>query len=225
MKKGLENLKWKIQNRKLEAAFGVGILIYGIYIWKFVPENQNQKFEAKIEPQNSISESFDWFFESDEEIRNLFQIEKTSHKIEKEKWHPFFEISNNDRYIIQCIVAGEAGYEPIEGKMAVAQCLLNSMKKEGCNAKQVRKIYQYFGWKINLSSESPEMWAEVKEAVDRVFDNGEFVSENPILFFYAPKYSNGKFHRTLPYDQMIGGHSFHYLEEDVNSDWFKELQK
>lgn len=221
----MENLKRKIQNRKLEAVFGAGILIYGIYIWKFVPENQNQKIEPKIEPQNSISESFDWFFESDEKMRNLFQIEKTSHKIKKEKWHPFFEISNQDRETIQYIVAGEAGYEPIKGKMAVAQTLLNAMKKEGCNVKQARKIYQYSGWKTNLSSESPEMWAEVKEAVDRVFDNGEFVSENPILFFYAPKYSSGKFHRTLPHDQVIGGHSFHYLEEDINADWFKELQK
>lgn len=200
-------------------------MIYGIYIWKFVPENQNQKVEIKIEPQNSISESFDWFFESDKEIRNLFQIEKTSHKIEKEEWHPFFEISNQDRETIQYIVAGEAGYEPMEGKMAVAQTLLNAMKKEGCNAKQVKKIYQYSGWKTNLNTESPENWAEVKEAVNRIFDNGEFVSENPILFFYAPKYSSGKFHRTLPHDQMIGGHSFHYLKEDVNADWFKELQK
>lgn len=221
----MENLKRKIQNRKLEAVFGAGILIYGIYIWKFVPENQNQKIEFKIEPQNSISESFDWFFESDEEIRNLFQIEKTSHKIEKEKWHPFFEISNQDRETIQYIVAGEAGYESMTGKMAVAQTLLNAMKKEGCNAKQVRKIYQYSGWKTNLNIESPENWAEVKEAVNRIFDNGEFVSENPILFFYAPKYSSGKFHRILPHDQVIGGHSFHYLEEDVNADWFKELQK
>lgn len=218
-------MKRKIQNRKLEAVFGAGILIYGIYIWKFVPENQNQKIKLKIEPQNSISESFDWFFESDEEIRNLFQIKKTSHKIEKEEWQPFFEISNQDRETIQYIVAGEAGYEPMEGKMAVAQTLLNAMKKEGCNAKQVRKIYQYSGWKTNLNTESPENWAEVKEAVNRIFDEGEFVSENPILFFYAPKYSNGKFHRTLPHDQMIGGHSFHYLEEDVNADWFKELQK
>ena len=113
----------------------------------------------------------------------------------------------------------------MEGKMAVTQCLLNSMKKENCDAKQVRKIYQYSGWKTNLNIESPENWAEVKEAVNRVFDEGGFVSENPILFFYAPKYSSGKFHRTLPHDQIIGGHSFHYLEEDVNADWFKELQK
>lgn len=225
MKKGLENLKRKIQNRKLEAVFGAGILIYGIYIWKFVPENQNQKVEFKIEPQNSISKSFDWFFESDEKIREMFQIEKTNYKIETEEWYPFFEISNQDRETIQYIVAGEAGYEPIEGKMAVAQALLNAMKKENCSAKQIRKLYQYSGWKTNLNTESPENWAEVKEAVNRVFDEGEFVSENPILFFYAPKYSSGKFHQTLPHDQMIGGHSFHYLKEDVNADWFKGLQK
>lgn len=199
-------------------------MIYGIYIWKFVPENQNQKVEFKIEPQNSISESFDWFFESDEKIREMFQIEKTNHKIKKEEWHTFFEISNQDRETIQYIVAGEAGYEPIKGKMAVAQTLLNAMKKEGRSAKQVKKIYQYSGWKTNLNIESPENWAEVKEAVDRVFDNGEFVSENPILFFYAPKYSSGKFHRTLPHDQVIGGHSFHYLGEDVNADWFLNLK-
>lgn len=155
----------------------------------------------------------------------MFQIEKTNYKIETEKWHPFFEISNQDRETIQYIVAGEAGYEPIKGKMAVAQTLLNAMKKDGCNAKQIRKLYQYSGWKTNLNIESPENWAEVKEAINRVFDDGEFVSENPILFFYAPKYSSGKFHRTLPHDQVIGGHSFHYLEEDVNADWFKELQK
>ena len=77
-------MKRKIQNRKLEAVFGVGILIYGIYIWKFVPENQNQKVEFKIEPQNSISKSFDWFFESDEKVRTMFQIEKTNYKIEKQ---------------------------------------------------------------------------------------------------------------------------------------------
>lgn len=116
----MENLKRKIQNRKLEAVFGAGILIYGIYIWKFVPENQNQKVEFKIESQNSISESFDWFFESNEKIREMFQIEKTNYKIETEEWRPFFEISNQDRETIQYIVAGEAGYEPIEGKMAVA---------------------------------------------------------------------------------------------------------
>lgn len=200
-------------------------MIYGIYIWKFVPENQNQKVEFKIESQNSISKSFDWFFESDEKIREMFQIEKTNYKIETEEWHPFFEINNQDRETIQYIVAGEAGYEPMKGKMAVVQTLLNAMKKENCDAKQVRKLYQYSGWKTNLNIESPENWAEVKEAVNRVFDEGEFVSENPILFFYAPKYSSGKFHRTLPHDQVIGGHSFHYLEEDINADWFKELQK
>lgn len=221
----MENLKRKIQNRKLEAVFGAGILIYGIYIWKFVPENQIQKVEFKIEPQNSISKSFDWFFEFDEKNREMFQIEKTNYKIETEEWHPFFEISNQDKETIQYIVAGEAGYEPIEGKMAVAQTLLNAMKKENCSARRVRKLYQYSGWKTNLNIESPENWAEVKEAVNCVFDEGEFVSENPILFFYAPKYSSGKFHRTLPHDQVIGGHSFHYLEEDVNADWFKELQK
>lgn len=138
---------------------------------------------------------------------------------------PFYPITEDDRYVIECIVAGEAKGEPTEGKMAVAQCLLNAMAKDGLSASDVRKKYQYSGWDDKLQNSNPDCWTEVCEAVSCVFDDGEFVSENPILYFYAPKYSSGKFHRTLPHDQVIGGHSFHYLKEDVNADWFKELQK
>lgn len=137
---------------------------------------------------------------------------------------PFYPITNNDRYVIECIVAGEAKGESMEGKMAVAQCLLNAIVKDGLSASEVRKQYQYSGWDDELQNSNSDAWADVCDAVSRVFDDGEFVSENPILYFYAPKIVDSKWHRSLPRDQVIGGHSFHYLDEDVNADWFLNLR-
>ena len=137
---------------------------------------------------------------------------------------PFYPITEDDRYVIECIVAGEAKGEPSEGKMAVAQCLLNAMAKDGLSAPDVRKQYQYSGWDDELQNSNPECWAEVCEAVSRVFDDGEFVSENPILYFYAPELVYSSWHESLNHAVTIGCHKFFYLDEDVNADWFLNLK-
>ena len=56
-------------------------------------------------------------------------------------------------------------------------------------------------------------------------DDGELISDKPILYFYAPKYSDGKWHKTLEFAFEISGHRFFYLDEDVNADWFLNLRK
>ena len=137
---------------------------------------------------------------------------------------PFYPITEDDRYVIECIVAGEAKGEPTESKMAVAQCLLNAMVKDGLSASDVRKKYQYSGWDDELQNSNPDCWAKVCEAVNRVFDDGEFVSENPILYFYAPKRVYSRWHESLNHAVTIGGHKFFYLNEDVNADWFLNLK-
>ena len=137
---------------------------------------------------------------------------------------PFYPITEDDRYVIECIVAGEAKGEPTEGKMAVAQCLLNAMAKDGLSASAVRKKYQYSGGDDELQNSNPDCWVEVCEAVSRVFDNGKFVSENPILYFYAPKRVYSSWHESLNHAVTVGGHKFFYLDEDVNADWFLNLK-
>lgn len=136
----------------------------------------------------------------------------------------FYPITEDDRYVIECIVAGEAKGEPTEGKMAVAQCLLNAMVKDGLSASDVRTQYQYSGWDDELQNSNPDCWVEVCEAVSRVFDDGEFVSENPILYFYAPKRVYSSWHESLNHAVTVGGHKFFYLDEDVNADWFLNLK-
>lgn len=206
---------------------GVSVLLCGTVIFssiftignlKTIFESQNQNTEIHYVKRTPIIKN---------ELlvaKNVYEMQKFESKVVIEEWHPFFELTNKERNTIRYIIAGEAGYESMEGKMAVAQCLLNAMVKEDKRPEEIKRIYKYSGWKTNLKSENAEMWNEVCVAVDKVFDNGEFISENPILFFYAPRYSSGGFHKTLPQDQMIGGHSFHYIVEDKTAEWFTNLK-
>lgn len=206
-------------NRFLALILGFEILasifIIGFRATEIKIENENQDLESK----SWQIEASEWAGSFEPEIQaqylNLSIIEYNK---------PFYSITDNDRYVIECIVAGEAKGEPTEGKMAVAQCLLNAMAKTGLSASEVRKQFQYSGWDEDIQSANPECWNEVCEAVSCVFDDGETVSENPILYFYAPKQVDSKWHRSLPHDQVIGGHSFHYLKEDANAEWFINLK-
>ena len=75
------------------------------------------------------------------------------------------------------------------------------------------------------SNTNSEAWAEVVEAVSRVFDDGELISDKPILYFYAPDITSSSWHESLNHAVTIGGHRFFYLDEDVNADWFLNLRK
>ena len=233
----------KNRNQKLNldfvSAFWVGIgfgflilaLIIGIFSYGFGFEIDFGKSDSKIEIQNSgrlpgddveatgfagnWNENFDT--ENEIEILDLKMVEYSR--------PPFFNLTEAERKTIQYIVAGEAKGEPIEGKMAVAQCILHGMVKSDWSAERVRIEYQYSGWDDELENVNPEAWAEVVEAVSRVFDDGELISDKPILYFYAPKHSDGKWHKTLEFAFEISGHRFFYLDEDVNADWFLNLRK
>ena len=229
-KKGHLKLNHKNENRILAYGFATGILVLGIgtsaIILNHEIQNANRatNFNSKnylVFRQENLDSTFnfqvlDWETAQENQPQNL----KTKTEIQ----NPAFLLSDQDRYTICCIVAGEAKGESMEGKMAVATCLRNAMAKDQISASQARTKYKYSGWDSDLEQSNPDCWAEVCEAVSRVFDDGESVTENPILFFYAPKRIAGKWHKTLPHDQIIGNHSFHYLDEDVNADWFLNLK-
>lgn len=127
---------------------------------------------------------------------------------------PVYPLSDYDRWYIECMVAGEAKGESSLGKMAVAQCILNAMLKDNLTPQEVRKVYKYSGWDEHLESKNPKAYAEVKEAVWCVFDNGEVVTSENILWFYAPKYAEGKFHNTQNFVMEIGCHRFYSPKEE-----------
>ena len=235
----MENRNYKYKFEELFSVIWIGIgfgflilvFIIGIFSYGFGFEIDFGKSDSKIEIQNSgrlpgddieasgFAGNWNGNFDTENEIEilNLTMVEY-SHP-------PFFNLTEAERKTIQYIVAGEAKGEPIEGKMAVAQCILHGMVKSDWSAERVRIEYQYSGWDDELENVNPKAWAEVVEAVSRVFDDGELISDKPILYFYAPKYSDGKWHKTLEFAFEISGHRFFYLDEDVNADWFLNLRK
>jgi hypothetical protein len=114
-------------------------------------------------------------------------------------WVVYYPISSEDRHVLECIVQGEAGGESFEGKMWVATCLLNAMRREGgASASYIRTQYQYAGWNENISDDTIS-------AVSRVFDDGE-VMHDTVLWFYAPKTCTSRWHESQQFVTEIGGH-------------------
>lgn len=126
---------------------------------------------------------------------------------------PFFEISEDDRYYIECIVAGETEGESLRGKKLVAQCILNAMTRTDWSPEEVKFNYQYNGWKPELEFSNPKEWADVELAVSEIFDNGNLETYELILYFYAPQWSSGSWHENnLEYVLTEGGHRFFKLK-------------
>ena len=120
-----------------------------------------------------------------------------------------FKLSDSERQVLINIVSGEAGYDGYESQWAVATCLYNACKRDGLQPSQVRKRYQYSGWKTNLKSESSKAYNNVVKAVSAVFDDGYRITNEPILWFYAPKYCRGTFHNTQKYVGTWGTQKFY----------------
>ena len=237
----MENRNYKYRHEELISGIWIGIgfgflilaLIIGIFSYGFGFEieicKSNPKIENKIQDLGRIkgdnieASGFAGNWNGNFDIENEIQILDLT--MVEYSHPPFFNLTKTDRKTIQYIVAGEAKGEPMEGKMAVAQCILNGMVKSGWSAERVRIEYQYSGWDDELENVNPEAWAEVVEAVSRVFDDGELISDKPILYFYAPNITSSFWHESLNFSCELSNHRFFYLDEDVNADWFLNLRK
>lgn len=189
------------------------IFIFVIFFMKFDFQKTEIVNNANAETLAVHSETLTNNLASEYNVEPVVEVEpEPVCEIENDiiEFEPYYLITNDDRYVIEHIVAGEAGHEPLLGKMAVAQCILNAMKQDGLTASEVREVYQYSGWtKENFEINYPEDWAEVQQAVWCVFDNGEKVTEENILWFYAPKYSSGSWHNTQKFVIEISNHRFY----------------
>lgn len=121
---------------------------------------------------------------------------------------PFIEISGDDRYIVECVVAGEAGGHSYELMKAVAQCMAISMDMRKMSADEVRQEHQYHGYNPELEQTDPSAWAMVCSAVSEIFDDGNFVVYEPIEYFYNPSYGGGDFHEKMDFIIEIEGVRF-----------------
>lgn len=119
-----------------------------------------------------------------------------------------FSLTPEERDLTERVVMAEAGGECFEGQMAVAQCILNACEKTGSQPSEVVLIYQY--------AKPAEMATQsVKDAVTAVFDAGDTVTTEPILFFYAPRRTVSQWHESQRFVIEIGGHRF-FAEKGAN---------
>ena len=160
------------------------------------------------------------------DVNKIIEIEPQIVEQESEIDEPEIEyykspinLTEDDRWFIESVVAGECAYEPYEGKLAVAQCYFDAMIKDGLTARDVKEVYQYDGWNPDLDKQDRKMYIEVMDAVHDIFDMGQFVTEKPILFFYAPSLCDSPWHESQNYAMTIGGHKFFYADEDENAEW------
>lgn len=163
---------------------------------------KNQNREAKIESIPNIR------------MANLDSISTKEIQIEKEEKEkePVYWLSQYERWVVVSIVAGEAGIEPYEGKVAVASCILNACLLEDKRPEEIQSMYGYAGWQPIQEFESECMDAygntnladEVRQAVSQVFDDGEIL-DNEILWFCS---GYSKWHESQKFVIEIGGHRF-----------------
>lgn len=113
----------------------------------------------------------------------------------------YYELTEEERDLVERVVMAEAGAEPYEGQMAVAQCILNASLLEDLRPTQVVNKYQY-------AEARPAPSDSVKEAVAAVFDEGEKVIDPEAIFFYAPARVASTWHESQTCVATIGGHKF-----------------
>ncbi len=112
------------------------------------------------------------------------------------------QITDDEYYYICCLVYGEAGAEPYDGQVLVAQCFYNAMEECGKDAYSTAKAYGYTGSTQKGTNQS------VKKAVAAVFYDGYRYTKEPVLFFYAPGITTSSWHESQTLVCEVGGHRF-----------------
>lgn len=174
----------------------IGLLLLGI--WATVYINNAKDIKQDTEPKQVYS-----CCEPDVDYESIdVMLDIITEQV------PFIEISDDDRYIVECVVAGEAGGHSYELMKAVAQCMAISMDMRKMSADEVRQEHQYHGYNPELEQTDPSAWAMVCSAVNEIFDDGNFVVYEPIEYFYNPSYGGGDFHEKMDFIIEIEGVRF-----------------
>lgn len=114
---------------------------------------------------------------------------------------PRYALTDAERDVVERVVMAEAGGESFEGQMLVAQCILNAAEKSGTAPSEAVVAYKY-------TTRRPEPTQSVRDAVAAVFDDGETVTDEPILYFYNPAIVSSSFHESQIFVIEVGGHRF-----------------
>lgn len=117
-----------------------------------------------------------------------------------------YTLTDDERLEIAQVITAEAVGEPFAGKVAVAQCILQTCEDERIRPSEALEKYRY-------SKRRPDPTAEALEAVEAVFDFGYVATSEPIRYFYAPELIESSWHESQAYVMTINNHKFF---KDIN---------
>lgn len=112
-----------------------------------------------------------------------------------------YALTDAERLEIAQVITAEAEGEPFAGKVAVAQCILQTCEDDGIRPSEVLAKYSY-------SKRRPDPTEEALEAVEAVFDFGIVATSEPIKYFYAPALCQSDWHESQVYVLTINNHKF-----------------
>ena len=136
------------------------------------------------------------------EINALRQdMERKADKADRGGERVRYELSTDERKLVEQVVTAEARDEPYEGQILVCQCILNACENLGKRPADIVRIYKY-------ATARPTATDSVKRAVTAVFDKGEQVTDEPVIYFYAPALVESKFHEGKRFIIRVGCHRF-----------------
>lgn len=121
---------------------------------------------------------------------------------ELETTTPRYALTVSERDIVERVVMAEAGGEGFDGQRLVAQCILNTAEAMDMRPDEVVTAPNQYAAPAEHASEM------VMDAVSAVFDDGDMVTDEPIRWFYAPKYVYSSWHESKEFVLEHGGHRF-----------------
>lgn len=113
-----------------------------------------------------------------------------------------YPLTDEERAVVEAVVAAEARGEDFDGQRLVAQCILNTAEARSMRPDAVV---------LEKGQYAPPNYDSrhlVSDAVSAVFDDGYMVTDEPVRFFYAPKRCTSKWHESLTFVVEHGGHRF-----------------
>lgn len=135
---------------------------------------------------------------------------------EKAEFDPPFDLSEEDRKYITLVVLAEARGESVIGQMAIAQCIFDGAIYYNTDPVSLCKKLGYAApWDGSGVDEAryTSLYNIASDAVARVFDDGARAIYSRVIFFYAPKRCESKWHESQNYVATIGNHKFFDIKE------------
>lgn len=138
---------------------------------------------------------------------------------EKVEFDPPFDLSEEDRKYITLVILAEARGESVIGQMAIAQCILDGAIYYNTDPVSLCKKLGYAApWDGSGVDEAryTSLYNIASDAVTRVFEDGARAIPSRVIFFYAPKRCESKWHESQNYVTTIGNHKFFDIKESEN---------